>query len=779
MRRILVMIVAGLLGLIGSRTAFAQLAPEIGYVLPAGVRAGTTTEVTIGGYDWTPDMQLFAHDPRITWELIGPPTPVLITEPPYWFGAKGRGYAWPLAREFKARVTVPADVPPGLIKWQAANANGVSPVGILHVSDLPEVLEEPKRDGPQVIPSLPVVVSGQIRRIEEIDRYKIHPSKSGPVTIELFARRLTAPANPMCLHGMLKVHDQSGRKIVDVAATEGLDLTTTFAVQADQDYVISLHDVDYAGDRSYVYRLTMTQGPGLMAAYPASGKRGETRPVESVGYGLATGAAQLESVVQNVSFPADPVANSFTYALESPFGKSKPIPLGLSDLVELVEGATLPELPWAITGLLDVRFGSDCYSVPMKKGDIWQLSAETRTESLPLDLDLTIINGEGKEIASNDDSHGSTNPEIVFHVPLDGIYRIVVSDRSGHSGNRGACYRLVLEKPREQFALNFPDLVAVPLGGQTKIPVTVARRGGFKGAIGIQLDGLPAGVTVPANLEIPAEKSDLTIEVTCAADAAASASLVKVETSATINGNAVTQPLKSLVLAAIMKPRIKITPEGLDDVRKIHRGSTHPFPLLIDRLEGFAGEIFLEMTAKQQRHRQGLSGDELIVPAAANRFDYPIFVPEWMETTKTSRMILNGAVKVADPKGNVRTLLQKMEMRLGILPEGALMKVAHAPAEYRATAGGELVIPLVISRVAEFHEPVKVELVPNADQAGLVSAETKTLSETDTKCFMTIKLQPDKKLVGEQQFLIRVTGMQHGNLLVKSETTVPVDVRPE
>ena len=31
----------------------AQLAPEIGYVHPAGVQAGTTREVTLGGYDWT------------------------------------------------------------------------------------------------------------------------------------------------------------------------------------------------------------------------------------------------------------------------------------------------------------------------------------------------------------------------------------------------------------------------------------------------------------------------------------------------------------------------------------------------------------------------------------------------------------------------------------------------------------------------------------------------------------------------------------------------------
>ena len=180
--------------------ASAQLVPEIGFMNPSGGQAGTTVDVILGGYDWTPDMQLLVHDPRIKLELIGLPSPVLVPEPPYWFGAKGRGPAWPCAREFSARLTIPADVLPGLIRWQAANANGASPVGLLQVGGGPEVVEDAKRKSAQVLPTLPVTVSGQIRRIEEIDRYQFSTPKTGPVTIELFARRLNSP-----LHGILKV----------------------------------------------------------------------------------------------------------------------------------------------------------------------------------------------------------------------------------------------------------------------------------------------------------------------------------------------------------------------------------------------------------------------------------------------------------------------------------------------------------------------------------------------------------------------------------------------
>lgn len=760
-----------------SETLHAQLAPEIGYVHPAGAQAGATVEVTLGGYDWTPDMQLFVHDPRIKLELLGPPTPVLISEPPYWFGAKARGYAWPLPREFKARLTVPADVPPGLVKWQVANANGVSPVGVMHIGNIPEVVEDAKRKGPQILPSLPVAVSGQIRRIEEIDRYQVRPAQSGPITIELLARQLTSPNNPMCLHGMLQVHDDAGRKIVDVAATEGLDLTTTFAAEANRDYVITLHDVDFAGDRSYVYRLIMTPGPHVLAAYPSAGKRGETRSVEFVGIGVATGAATLESITKDVAFPADPAATTFTYVLETPFGKSKPYLFPLSDAPELLEGAMLPDLPWSVTGAIDVRFGSDSYSVPMKKGDAWNISARSRTSGPPLDLELSLVGPAGKEVAAADDVPGSTDAELTFAVPEDGVYRIVVSDRSGHSGHRGANYRLSIEKPREDFAVTLPDLVSVTLGGAAKIPVAVARRGGFKGPIALALAGLPEGVSVPANLVVPEDKNDLMIDVTSAADAAAAASLVQIAATATLNGAAVTRPVKSLVAATVMKPRIKITPEGLDDVSKVRRGSTRLFPLFIERLEGFAGEITLEMTAKQQRHRQGLASDEMIVPADAKRVEYPIFVPEWMETTKTSRMILNGAVKVPDPKGNVRTLLQRMEMRLGILPEGALMKLSHASGEFQAVLGGEASIPLAVSRTPDFREPIRIEFVPDADQTGLITAEPQTWSPSETSGALAIRLAGDARLLGEQTLLIRATAYQGGKWLVKSETTVTIDVR--
>lgn len=758
----------------GPTQSYAQLSPEIGFMLPSGAKAGTTVDVVIGGYDWTPDMQILVHDPRIKLEIVGKSTGVLITEPPYWFGYKARGYAWPLPREFPARLTIPADVAPGLIRWQVANANGASPVAQFYVGNLPEIAEDPKRKGPQQLPTLPVTVSGQIRRIEEIDRYQFSVAKTGPVTIEVFSRRLNSP-----LHGMLKVRDPSGRVVLDIADTEGRDFATTMLATAGVNYEISLHDLDFAGDRSYVYRMTVAAAPRVLAAYPAAGQRGQTRPVEFVGIGLATGSDKLESVTRDVAFPANADAATMDYSVQTEWGNTAPVKLLVSDIPEAVKPATgesVLSVPGAVTGAIEQRFGSDQHSVMLTKGQVWEIAAQARRLNSPLDLELTVFGPDGKQVATNDDASGSTDAEIALTVPADGLYKIVVADRSGKSGSRAANYRLAVSAPREDLELSQPPLLNIVSGAQGKLALKATRKGGFKGPIPITLTGLPAGVTAPENQVIPEGKNDLTIDLTCAADAAVKSSLCSISTTVQLGGQMVTRTAGPTAIAMTMKPRIKLTPEGLDDVRKVHRGSTYLFPMLIERLEGYTGPITLEMTAKQQRHRQGLASDEFIVPPDAKRVEYPIFVPEWMETTKTSRMILNGAVQIPDPQGNVRTLLQRQELRFGILPEGALMKLSHPPGEIKTAAGSTIKIPLSLSIASELKDPIEISIVPNDVNQGAFTGNTITLVPGQKSAIYEIQVSADAARKKEQEVTVRAKAMKDGRWPVISETSLTIEV---
>jgi len=105
-------VLAVLLLLVAAFQANAQQVPAIGYMFPSGGQAGSTVDVVLGGYDWTPDMELFVRDARIQLEMAGVPGPVIVPEPPYWFGKKARRGPFPLPRETPAKLKLPADLSP-------------------------------------------------------------------------------------------------------------------------------------------------------------------------------------------------------------------------------------------------------------------------------------------------------------------------------------------------------------------------------------------------------------------------------------------------------------------------------------------------------------------------------------------------------------------------------------------------------------------------------------------------------------------------------------------
>ncbi len=772
--------------------ARAQKAPEAGYIFPPGGKAGTTVQVRLGGYDWTPDMEYFVHDPRIKFESVGVPGPLLIPGPPYWFGAKGKLGSQPLPREVLAKLVIPAGVGPGPVHWQAANANGCTSAGVFVVGTGTEVVEQEDRKVPQLLPVLPVTVSGRIRKIEEVDRYRFVAAKDGPITCELMARRIGAK-----FLGVVEVRDAQGERVADVAGTGGADPTLTFAAKAKAEYVVSVHDIDFGGDRSYVYRLAITDGPQVVGALPAAGKRGETREVEFVGVGVATGAAKLESVKRSVVFPSTATA-SFDYRLETPWGTAPAFPLLLSDLTEVVAAhgvASKPGTlmaPCGVTGSLDKAESRDRFACAWKKGEAWSLSLEARRIGSPLDVALAILGPDGKEVATNDDLPGTTDAGLDFTVPADGTYQIVVSDMAGKTGSRAALYRLVVQKRAADFSLQLSaQRLSVPIAGKLDLAVKVVRQGDFKGPIALTIRGLPAGVTVPANLVIPADKADLIVPITAAKDAGSSAALITVEGTATVTAKAVTRialapttvhlaPLSleentatACLLAVTMKARFKGRPVDQDTGRKVHRGSTFPAEVIVERLDGFAGEVVLQMASQQSYQHQGITGGDVIVPGTVGRTVYPCFMPEWLETTRTSRMGVIGVAKVPDPKGKVRHLVGEMTGFITMTMEGALLKLSTEDDDLTVHPGQAFDVRLQVARLANLPELARVELRLPESLKGQLEAKPLVLDAKTKEA--VLRITSGATLRGRHTITIRATAIQDGKYPVVTETAISVE----
>jgi len=758
-------------------TASAQLAPGIGYMFPPGGRPGETIDVVLGGYDWTPDMQLFPHDSRITLETVAAPGPVIVPEPPYWFGKKARRSPFLLPRETAARLTIPSDVTPGVYKWQVANANGASASGRFAVVEHPHIVEPTQRGALVPLPALPVTVSGQIKHIEEVDRYRFRVDTPGVVTVSTLARRLNSELN-----AILEIRDDTGRLVADAADTAGIDTSLAFLADADRDYTLSIYDLDFRGNRAFVYQVSLETGPRVLATIPATGQRGQTRAVEFVGYGLTGHTTQLESVSRDVAFPADPGRVSFDVAFESVAGQSVTTPIPLSEMPTLTEGDSanpLP-LPFALTGALEDRYGQDRYTLTGTAGDVWSISVESTRRSSPIDVSLAVFDATGKELKRSDDEAGTTDAAVEVRLPADGEYDVVVADISGRSGDRSATYLLRVETAASGFEFATPELLNAPIGKPARLALKIVRRGGLTAPVRVTIDGLPAGVTVADEIVIPEKKNAINVDFTVAEDAAATASLITIcGATMPVDGQpetpTVTAVANSLLLATTITPPFSIDAEGKDDVAKWPRGTTFPYPVLIERDDSFDGVIVLEMTSRQGRHRQGITGPELTVPPEVNRFLYPIFLPEWLETTRTSRMVVNGVAKVADPQGTERYSVVRQKTRMGFLPTGALLKLDTEVPEFSITPGKVLNIPLVISRAQELTEPALVELLPN--QVGF-TAEPLTLQPTRGASSLSVVVPATLAAGSEHTLTIRATVQKDGHLPTVSQTDVLLIAAP-
>ena len=783
--RILIIILISLFS--GQRELFAQKSPGLGYVYPPALQAGKVHEVALGGYDFTVDMQWFVHDERITLQTDGLPGDYHIPPPPYWFGPRSGLPAMPIPREVRGQITVPAETPEGLVRWQVASANGSSETAIFYVSHSDELIERRSRDLPQRLESLPVAISGRLSRLTEVDRYEFISDRDQIVSLDLMARRLGADMNPV-----LEVRDESGTLIASYTDTVGQDAALHFFASTGKLYTVSVFDLDFRGDRGFVYRLALKTGAKIHATIPACVQRGSTVELESLGVGLQTGAAKMESVKSTVAVPADPAITHFQHVLQTSTGEvSFQIPV--SDLPETVrkDDATAIMGSAGVTVLFGPEEDSQRYSMAVMSGEQWSLDVESFGIGPAADLSLEVLDETGKVIADNDDGPVDSDPTLQFKAATTGHYTAVV--RRVTKASDSFVYRLQCVQQLPDFLLTVPQMVTLPLAGKSEIAVQAVRTGGFDGEIVLSVEGLPEGVTATGDWKIPAGKSDAKVTLESAADAAVVAKLITIHgnsmvgttetrrtATATAGGNLSPRQLsdrqvQKTMLAMTMAAPIEVLVVDKERQRDVHRGTTYLAELELVRKDGFAGEIKLEMTAKQDRQRMGTRGGILTVPPDQNRAFYPCFLPEWLPMDLTRRIIVHGVVAVPDPKGNVRYLTKPGNARITMIMEGALLKVSTENSDVVTSLGEIQEISVNVSRSPELPLPVKVELIVPDEATGFISATPLMIEPDKTSGVLQIVSRTDEQLQGQWNLTVRATALQDGKWPVISESEIRVE----
>ena len=704
--------------------------PALWYIFPAGGQRGTSVDVRVGAVDLPSKASV---------EVIGSGVDaggMIRSVPTVWF--EGPVLTQPdsvqvedYPRDFAGRFQIAADAstgPCGLRIWNSEGASGSIP---FLVGDLPEVVErEEEGETPPSPVTLPVTINGRIFPREDVDLWSF-PLRAGErLTASVETRRIESP-----LEAWIEAVDPHGKPAAEAARSPLGDPRLSFVAPEDGTYIVKIHDVGFQGGQRLVYRLTLKTGPSVEWVYPAGGRFGDVLKVTAGGLGV-------EDRSFSVTLPSD-------WAGGVPAFKSARLAEGLQasfDLDDLPESletepngdsghASVLPLPGIGNGRIERAGDIDLWRVALTGGRDYLLDLRAARLGSPLAAELSIVDSDGKEHATNENiSSPNGDPRLSFRPKSDATYFVRVRDRFRSRGGPASVYRLrASEKPEADFRINLAaDSLTLPRGGKAALNVEVERLDDRVGPVTLEIDGLPKGIK-DEKVVVAANATAATLNLTAEGNAPILSSLLAVRGTAEIGGNPVTRTASrrmSLSLPEIDTVRLAVSlphPFGLTgpvDFSRSARGTIHHQPFKISR-GNCTGPIEVRIADRQIRHLQGISAPNVIIPPGSQEFDFPIALPPWMEIGRTSRTVITTTGMVREPDGTEHEVSHSwpdnVHQIVTVIAPGSLD--LQAGVETFSIAPGKVVsVPVRVKRGPGVVGPIRVEL-HRATNANGLSAE--------------------------------------------------------
>lgn len=786
MKMISFLAISGLVLFMGSEV-MGQKGPELGYAFPPVLKIGEENKVRLGGFDFTDDMQFFFESENVETIEIGKPGEFVVTPPPYWFGPMASSPGIPVPREIAANLRVRDSAHQGVVAWQVANANGVSGKAWLLLSNTNEIVESRSRDLPQTIHELPTGVSGRVGKIAERDDYLLTVSESSFVRLHWDVAKIGSNLKPR-IEVFEQLTEQASDAVESALDTKGLDGALTFFATANRTYRISVSDVSYRGDPSFVYRLLLEKSPHAETAYPMVLQRGVTQQVRLLGRGLASGEANTESLEVAVTVPAD--HREPTWKLPLPQSQeSKFIELPLSDTKQIVGRSSGPSIldspvqeELGITFDFQTDVASRELAVELKKDQLWELKLFPAEPARGTELRIKLLDSSN-QVVWEGDADIQSRFERVFSVGSDGIFRLVLTRLA--KGERELPFHLQLSKKMPEVRIEFPTHLISGLGSEIELPLKLTRYSPDE-ELDLQIEGLPSSVSLVSPLVVPAAAKDFKLKLKIEADQAVWTHKLAIRGKAksgvpvrfrVAGSSGPDLDRGDLLLGLTMKPPFEVKLIDRNRQRAVPRGATYPAEYEVVYSDGYRGPVGLTMAARQSRHVQGVTTPTMMYPIAAERITYPVYLPEWLETNLTRRVTALSVGEVTDPKGNRRTLLKPTDGNVTFIMEGALLKIEPIEEEFEVGSGETIRIPVRISRTKSCAVPIRVRIELPAELRDLVEADSIELSPGTETGELTATIKSTEGMLGTWEWKVIAEGELEGSGRVASETDFEVDFR--
>jgi hypothetical protein len=468
-------------------------APTLSHLVPAGVQPGKATDVVFFGGNLA--------SPTGVWTSV--PTTAVLTPGIDKNGTNPANVSY--------RLTVPADAPLGVAGVRISTGQGVSNLRLLLVDDLPSAA---KAGGNKAMASAqavtpPVAIDGSCEA-ESSDFYKFTAAAGQRVAIEVYARRLGSPLDPM-----IRLLAADGRELAysDDEPSSGADGRLGHKFESAGDCFIEIRDIRYQGG-AHPYRLRIGDFPLPSVPYPLAAAKGAAASVQVTGTHVELASPVAVSMPPAV--PGDRLNVAAGYAAGQGSSWVTLLATDKPDQLEAepndsAETSTAVTLPGAVEGRFEAARDRDFFAFEAKKGQRWVFTGQTRSLGSPSDLFLRLQNASGGVVAEAEDT-GAEEGTIDYAFPADGQYRLSVED-TNRLGGPDRVYRVAVEPYQPGFTLAAAaEKVDAPQNGVFVVKVTATRRD-YNGPITLGVEGAGEGCALRHNI-IPEGKPETTMHVT-------------------------------------------------------------------------------------------------------------------------------------------------------------------------------------------------------------------------------------------------------------------------
>jgi hypothetical protein len=793
--------------------------PLLKTVFPPGGQAGKTVEVTVDGSDLDDATGLYFSAAGLKAERLPAPP------------ADPKKKDAPVPVKFK--VTVAADTPAGVHDVRVVGKWGISNPRAFAVGQLPETAEkEPNSDVPQAQRiELGTVANGVIAEKTDVD-YFVLTGKKG--------QRVVAHCAASSIDSRLTAHVQlfsaAGRELGSNRFYRDRDALLDCVLPADGDYLVRVCDFAYQGGGSeYAYRLTVSTGPWIDAAFPPAVVAGKETPVTLYGRNLPGGEPDpacpgREKLTVAVRAPAGPdpfperllpragTTDGFGYRLAG----SNPVFLALTDGAVVTDNGDNDDpakpqpvpIPCDVCGRFEKRDDRDVYAFEAKKGEVVVIEGFADRLRAPTDLYFVLLRAKDGQTVGEFDTHPDVpttaerffthtdDPLARFTAPEDGTYHLVVRSRDAATGKEPrAVYRISLRRERSDFRLvlvgNHDNGAGFTLrrGGSQSVQVVCFRQDGFDGEVTLSADGLPAGVSCEPQVLGP-KVQQAALVLTAAGDAKDWAREFRVTGTATVDGKKVVRPARS---GCLVFPSGNNTPAVSRLTHSLCLAVRDPGPFRLTPAEkelavpvGGAATVKVKVDGQRPDMKDAVSvtlaagppqangrplnvGAVNVAPAKDGQIRIPI--PANTPPGRYS-LVFRGSGKYAldDPQTK-----KKRNTQFAAVSAPVVLTVFSSPCELTVGSGSvavkpgaEVVVSVTVKRLHGFAGPLALELVAPSGASG-VSAANVTVPAGSGQAKLILKAAANAKPANDLAFLVRATA-RIDNATLREETKLAVTI---